>query len=162
MTDILAALLTPLIAVIALYIAYQQWRTNHLRFKHELFDRRFDIYKAVQVYLSEIMRDAKVNPEKIPALLDAMQRSRFLMGPDIPTYINEVFKRGTEMTKHQEMYAELPVGAERSELVKRESRELRWLTDQLPMLADRFGPYLSLTESERPWQAIRQRLIRTD
>ena len=43
--DILAALLTPTIALIALYIAYQQYKINQQRLRHETYERRLEFIK---------------------------------------------------------------------------------------------------------------------
>jgi hypothetical protein len=47
MIDLLSAALTPLIAAIVAYIAYQQYRVNRLRLSHDLFERRLKIFEAV-------------------------------------------------------------------------------------------------------------------
>jgi len=49
-----SALLTPLIALIAIYIAFQQHGINKLRLRHELYERRIAVYEAVQKHLSKI------------------------------------------------------------------------------------------------------------
>ena len=36
----------------------------------------------------------------------------------------------------------LPVGEERTRLAEESSEELKWLTDQLPELKERFSPFL--------------------
>lgn len=58
LTDVLSALLTPLIAAIAVYIAYRQFRVERLRLQHELYERRLKVYRAVQSFLSDIMRES--------------------------------------------------------------------------------------------------------
>src|SRR5271170_90498 len=42
--QVLQGLMTPVIALIAVYIAWQQWRTNADKVKLDKFDRRFPIY----------------------------------------------------------------------------------------------------------------------
>ncbi len=42
--DVFSALLTPVIAAIAVYVAYQQWQTNRRRLQLDLYDRRLRIY----------------------------------------------------------------------------------------------------------------------
>ena len=49
--DLFAALLTPVIAIIATYIAYQQYRANQLKLRHEPYDRRLLLYNAVAEFL---------------------------------------------------------------------------------------------------------------
>ena len=47
MVSVLNALLTPLIAIIATYIAWQQWKANQLKLKMERYDRRLRVYQEV-------------------------------------------------------------------------------------------------------------------
>lgn len=46
------AFLTPLIAIVAVYIAWQQWQTNKHKLELELYDRRLRIYEEVRKILS--------------------------------------------------------------------------------------------------------------
>ena len=142
--DVLSAALTPLIAALAIYIAYQQWRTNHLRYMHESYDRRFEIYKVVQIHLSYIFQYAKVNEDELHVLLDALQKSRFLIGIEMHEYINTIYKHSLKVSMYKSQLEGVPVGGKRNELVEKEHKELAWLIDQLPILADKFDPYLSL------------------
>ena len=52
--QILQALLTPLIAIIATYIAYQQWNANKLKLKWEMDERRLRVYQEVKKVLQLI------------------------------------------------------------------------------------------------------------
>lgn len=143
--EVLSAALTPLIAVVVAYIAYQQSQTNSLRLRHEMFDRRFAIYKDVQVFLSAVMREARVVETTLPELIDARQRSRFLMGAEMEAYIDEVYGHATNAMKYQRQLEGEPGGDRRKALVKAQLDEVDWLIGQLPKLAERFGPYLNLT-----------------
>ena len=49
LVPVLSALLTPTIAIITTYIAYEQWRTNRNKLKLDLFDRRFAVYDAMRL-----------------------------------------------------------------------------------------------------------------
>jgi hypothetical protein len=51
----LAAFLTPTIAVLGVYIAYNQWRTNKDSLRERLYEKRFDVYKGTQKLLSKII-----------------------------------------------------------------------------------------------------------
>lgn len=56
--DILSALLTPTIALLTAFIAYQQWQTNERKRKQDLFELRYEnIYKNAIIFL-----DAVENP----------------------------------------------------------------------------------------------------
>ena len=53
--EISKALLTPVIAVVATYIAYQQWQTNRQKLNLERYDRRLHVYEEVRKILSIIL-----------------------------------------------------------------------------------------------------------
>ncbi len=57
--DYLSALLVPTIAILGSIIAFQQWRTNTKRLKHELFDRRYEQFTVVLEFLGSIMTSGK-------------------------------------------------------------------------------------------------------
>ncbi len=57
--EIMTALIAPAIAIVAVYIAFQQHRINEQRLRHETYERRLKVYKAVQKHLSLILRDGK-------------------------------------------------------------------------------------------------------
>lgn len=45
--DYFSALLTPMVAVFGICIAYRQWRTDEAKLRHELFERRYKQFDAV-------------------------------------------------------------------------------------------------------------------
>ena len=58
--EILSAFLTPLIALLALWIAYQQFRVQKYRTRFDLFERRMKIYESVRETLVIVFRDGSV------------------------------------------------------------------------------------------------------
>jgi hypothetical protein len=54
----LQGLLTPLIALLALYIAWQQLQTNRQKFKLDKYDSRFRVYDEVGKLLTLVIRNA--------------------------------------------------------------------------------------------------------
>lgn len=59
--EVSKAFLTPLIALVTAYIAYQQWKTNQQKLNLDRYDRRLKIYIEVRQILSIIVRDAKAS-----------------------------------------------------------------------------------------------------
>lgn len=55
------ALLTAIITGAAAWLTYLQHKTNALRLKHELFERRFQVYDAFRRFLGGIMHEAKTS-----------------------------------------------------------------------------------------------------
>ena len=62
---IFKGLLTPLIAIMASYIAWQQWQTNKQKLKLEKYDRRLRVYEQVREILSIILINADVSWDDI-------------------------------------------------------------------------------------------------
>src|SRR5262245_23163525 len=92
--ELLKALLTPTIAVIAAYIALQQWRTNRQKLELDLYSHRLRIYEEVRKILSIILRDAKVSTEDLLKFRTAVSEADFLFGKDVVAYIDEIYHRG--------------------------------------------------------------------
>ena len=69
--DIIAALLTPVVAGFGIWFAYQQWKINTARFNHELFDRKYVIFQATQVFILEVLTDLEAKQDLIEVLTHA-------------------------------------------------------------------------------------------
>ena len=95
MLDLLTASLTPLIALVALYIAYQQWQTNRRRLEINLYARRLRIYQAVAKYISTVLTGLHPKLEVLFEFRQSTAEADFLFGPDIRDYLDDLFKHGS-------------------------------------------------------------------
>ena len=93
MIEISKALLTPLIALLATYIAWQQWRTNKQKLKLEKYDRRLSVYQEVKKILSIVHRDAKASPEDLLSFRSSVSEADFLFGSEVVDYIDKIYNR---------------------------------------------------------------------
>jgi hypothetical protein len=59
-TEYVLSGITLIIGTFVAYVGYQRYAINRERFKLDLFEKRFAVYKGVQVFLSYILREAKV------------------------------------------------------------------------------------------------------
>ncbi|MCX5674717.1 MAG: hypothetical protein NTX87_06890, partial [Planctomycetota bacterium] len=59
----LNGLLTPVIAIIAAYIAIQQYKTGRAQYRLNLYDKRFAVFKATQSFLRDIAKNARVTDD---------------------------------------------------------------------------------------------------
>ena len=89
--DVLSASLTPIIAILGSYIAYQQWKTNEKSRKQSLYDYRYEkIFKPVLDICNKIMdsiKDGKIeNIEEINELQNTklinIEKYSFLLKED--------------------------------------------------------------------------------
>ena len=99
--QILQGLLTPVIGVTTLYIAWQQWKTNERRAVLDRYERRLRIYQHVVEFLRVIVRDFKVEIPGILKLSAETAEADFLFGEDIPNYLDEIYTRGVKLHKLQ-------------------------------------------------------------
>ena len=148
--DVLSGLLTPLIALIAVYIAYQQYRTNSLRLRHEVYERRLRVYKAVQAFLSEIMREGDIDFPRTSHFYAEASEAAFLFDREIQTFIDDLHAKAIDLhTLHERIYPSdgspgLPVGEERSKVAHENGELLKWLIHQLPKSKDLFGKHMRI------------------
>jgi hypothetical protein len=135
--EILNALLTPLIAVIALFIAWQQYRVNHNSLRNQLYERRHAVFKAFMSYLADVMREGKTNYQRTGQFYAEASEAEFLFSKAISKHMEELYSKGIELVSlHEQMYPSdgspgLPVGEERSKVAKDKGELIKWFTRQI-------------------------------
>ncbi len=148
--DILSALLVPLIAILSAYIAYQQYRINLQRLRHETYERRLSIYRCVQVYLSEILKNSETTETKALKFYSDVAEVGFLFDNSIQNKIDEIYKKSIKMISlskklyHEDGSVGLPIGDERDNIAKEEDELLAWHIEQLTEIRALFGKKLGV------------------
>jgi hypothetical protein len=131
-----------LLTAIVAWTNYQQLLLAKEKFKLDLFEKRFAVYKGAQRFLTHILKSGKIELDKLFEFRRDTQDAVFLFSDDIPKYLDSIDRKALDMGTKAEQYKDLPVGEERSKLCKEESRLLMELLDELPRLKDVFAPYL--------------------
>ena len=143
------ALLTPVIAVITTYIAWQQWKTNRQKLNLDRYDRRLRIYQEVIRILSIILRDAKASTEDLLKFRTSVSEADFLFGPEIPKFIDEVYSHGLKLWRWNQEYRdhtkEAPKNYDHKKVVDEMHKELTWLTEQFEPAKEKFKKYLDIS-----------------
>jgi hypothetical protein len=134
-------LLTIIVGILVAFIAYRQFILAKERFKLDLFEKRFAIYKGVQSLLSYILDQGNVTLDKIFQFRAETQDAPFLFNDDIPLYLKEIDKNAVELWSTNEQRTESK-GEERASLAKRQEELMLSLTGKLPELQNIFSPYL--------------------
>ena len=137
--QVLTAAIGLVVGGAAAFVAWHQAQTNRIRLQHELFERRYAIFKAVHAYLSYIMREGGLperqeRGEKMGAFLDAMQRSRFLFKDEITSYLNQIYKRSIGTMIFDGKIAK----------PDKKSEDLLWLSEQIAEIFDVFAKHMKL------------------
>lgn len=144
-TTYLAALLTPIVAVLGSVIAYRQWRLAQNKLKLDLFDRRLQVYEAALTLLASIMTSGKARDEEVRNYLVATREAKWLLNAPIAEYLEkQLYHKAIDL---QTLAAELegvPVGDERSKNVHAQADIKKWIVQQYEVLDEKFAPFLQL------------------
>ena len=138
----ISTILTIFIGFFIAWTAFQQHKLSKAKFKLDLFEKRYPVYKATQRLLSCILREAKIDIEKLFEFRGGTQDAVFLFDNEIPVYLKGIDEKAIRMQTLREELEGIPVGDKRSELCKEKGQLLLELTDELPKLKVVFGKYL--------------------
>lgn len=141
--------LTILIAGLAVFIAYQQWKTNERRAVLDRYDRRFRIYQRVIEFIRLSCRDFKPPfPEIIRFHQDVLDAD-FLFGPEIPAYLDELRRHAIDSATAHAEFCDLtmipPPGYDANDVTKRMNEHSVWLTNQIDVAREKFRKYLDVS-----------------
>jgi len=90
--QIFQAMLTPVVAALALLIGFLQWRTSHQRAALDLFERRMAIFDAISCIISGIVGSGVTTAQDASAFTRARQRVDLLFGPEVPAYLDKLMQ----------------------------------------------------------------------
>ena len=141
--DLLSALLTPTVAAIGIYIAYQQRVTNQNRLKHELFEKRYEVYENIGVFISSILTSGTVKPGSDMEFLRDTKAVTLLFDSHIKEFTSEVYKKALDLHCYE---AELEglTGEERKMNIDKQRVIKDWYMEQLKTMELKFIGYLKL------------------
>ncbi len=88
---------TPIIAVVATYIALEQYRINRRQYRLALFEKRYSIFNSTATFIAGILQTASVTIPECGQFLRNTRDHEFLFGPEIGAFINEVYKQGVAL-----------------------------------------------------------------
>jgi hypothetical protein len=135
-------ILTIINAFFVAFVVFMQFRLSKDKFKLDLFDKCYGVYKNTQVFLTKILRDAKIEMEDIFEFRAGTQDSVFLFKEDIPNYLKNIDNKALDLWEIHKSLDGVPKGEERSKMCRKQTELLGWLTSQLPELKNKFAPYL--------------------
>lgn len=143
---VLSGLLTPVVALLGLYIALRQWFTSRSKLKLDLFDRRLVIYDAVRSYIAAVMASGKTSQELEFAFLSGTRGARWLFGVEIVDYIDKtLWPKICQLGCLQAELDGMERGEERTRLINAQADLKIWLSNQLKVIDDMFARYITLS-----------------
>jgi hypothetical protein len=137
---LLYALLTPAIAIIAVYIAYQQHVTNRRQHRLALFERRMKVFDSTMNLIASILQDASVKLDQLFQFLRETRDHEFLFGPEISQYIDDLYRNGVQLRASGALLQRNP------EEIRRNTDLLNWFSGQSAIAREKFLKYLDFTK----------------
>ncbi|HUH83329.1 MAG TPA: hypothetical protein VLX85_01895 [Stellaceae bacterium] len=152
LVDILQALLTPLIACIAVGIAFAQWFTARNRFKLDLFDRRWAVYEAVMQLLAAMTSHGATSREDDQKFLVGIRGAKWLFNSEIETYLlKEVWARACELNAVNSMLEPTAPQYGREGHAKRKMQLMQWVGSQYSVVDSTFSEFLQMDPVFSDW-----------
>lgn len=147
--EVFSALLTPAIALIAVYIAYQQHKINQERLRHETYDKRLKVYKAVQKHLSIIMQKGTTTYDACSEFYSEASEAAFLFDKSVMDRIDTIYTKSINLVDiHEQLYPSDGStgiqGEKRGEVASNNTKLINWHCDELGKSKDFFAEKLGL------------------
>lgn len=130
---------------IALYIAWQQLRTNKQALKLKIYDKRFYVYKEFQKIFKVISANAKPSMDDMQQFRKSVSEADFLFGPEIRKHIDEICNRGRTLEARHQKLQPISVGEERKKMVKENEKDFEWFEEQPNVANKNFKKYLGIS-----------------
>ena len=141
--DVSKALLTPLIAIIAVYVAWQQLKTNRRKLKLDLFEKRYAVFEKIGEFIGAILTSGRVQEGGDTQFLIDTKAVGLLFGAEISTFISDIYGKAVHLHA-LETELEGSTGEVRTSNIK-EQREIKdWYSKELQRLDARFSEFLKL------------------
>jgi hypothetical protein len=123
--DFFTALIPIAIAVLGSYIAIQQYRTNRRKLKIDLFDKRYEIYDAINKYLVVVIKGNHNNLTYQQDFTAGTRGAQFLFNEEIKEYIDEIWSKSVDLIEWSEDEKTSTHASERAEHKKWFGKQLR-------------------------------------
>jgi len=137
----LSGMLTPTVAILAVYIAGRQWQTAHERVRLDLFDRRYAVFEAVERLIGQRLAEGRLKLQDDIAFGERLAPARMLFPKEVATEITRVQERIARLNSLEASYPSND-GPERERQGKAITAAREGLRSQAAALPDVFAPYV--------------------
>lgn len=143
--DILQALLTPVIAIIAVRIGYLQYKHSREKLRLDLYNKRFAVFSAARNFLSAIVREGVPSQATTSRFSIDSAEAQFLFASDIIDFLESLLKEGyraQDLQRRLRGEMDLPDGRTRDEVVDELADVMKDFLPKFEQSRDLFGGYL--------------------
>lgn len=143
MAQILSGLLTPMIAILAGYIAWRQYQTARARLKLDLYERRFRVYRGLMDLVAAVVCDGGASRWALARYYSETNEKQFLFGPDVIEYMKTAREKAVRLRQVSRKIKNPPGQQEQAAAVEEEQEQLlSWFDTQVDEAQAKFAKYL--------------------
>lgn len=139
-----SALLAPVIGIIGAVILILQYYLQKMRWRLDLYDKRYPVFGATMDYLSFIVQHRSLSIDELDNFLRNAKDKSFLFGKGIQDQIELLYNKGVEFQEIESVLKTLPAGEQRSKMVKNQSELFNFFKKQRVISKKLFGDYLRI------------------
>lgn len=147
--QIAQGLLTPLIAIATVYIAWQQWNATKLKMRIERYERRLRVYQVTHRFISEVLSANKPEITQIFGFYSDTAEADFIFPLRVRKYLDEIFYHANKLNLANTLYKpseeNSPEGYDHAEVCESLRLHTAWFNDQVSYAREVFKPYLDLS-----------------
>ncbi len=143
----LSALMTPVIAALGLWIAYQQYRIQQYRLKHDLSERRYAILAAARDLIVAAVSSRRTPEDAFFRFRASIVGASFVFGTDVVAYLDGLRERYSRMLEIEDIKADNAFEGDdqRGSLLEELRNRRQAMRAELEKIDDIFRPYFDLS-----------------
>ena len=143
--EILSAFLTPTLAVIGAIILVLQYYLSRLKWKLDLYDKRYPFYRAALEYIEHVCAHNDINDQVISNFRNISKYHDLLFGNDITEYLDLLYKRGLEFQVYKGRAKTKRLNdTDRNKAIDKTEESFEWFVKQHKDSRAIFGKYLRI------------------
>jgi hypothetical protein len=133
----MATLLTPLIALIALYIAWQQFEINRRQHRLALFEKRLAVFNSTMQMISAVVQTANPTLAQCFQFIQDTRDHEFLFGTEVKKFVDEVYSKAVTLNSQIALGPNTAV---------QQTQVMGWFVNQMTEARRIFLPYMDFTK----------------
>ena len=152
--QIIQLIFTILLGMVLAFVAYQQWNTNRIRLRMDMYDKRYAVYRQVHDAMSILRISGMADDIVLAELVKNYHESYYLFHrkwfeigkADIPMYLEEIAQKCTLMIEATNIVNSTS-GIDKAERKRRRhqlTELMEYFTQQIERARNLFGTYLRM------------------
>lgn len=145
--QVVAAALSPIIAIVGGVIAWQQFRINRNKLKLDRFDKRYAIYEASMNFAASIIANGRLKSAPYDQFMVHSRGARFLLSKEMADYLDQLTTNAGKLHGVLHSLERPTITDEQREKYGDHVTEItEWFQQQLEVIPEKFGPFLSVKD----------------